>query len=131
MLIRPYVHEDLAQVRALHRAQGFSYDLPDLEAPAMLVRAVIEEDGEITHAAFLRKTSEAYWIFNPAETKRDRLGRLLALCKEMTGPAGRAGIDDVHAFLPPEIVNEKLHRTLLRMGWEKPLWVCYSRKVNS
>lgn len=131
MLIRPYMREDLEEVKALHQAQSLAYELPDLEAPSMLVRAVIEEEGRVTHAAFLRKTSEAYWIFNPDERKRERLGKLLALSREMIRPAERARIEDVHAFLPPEIVDNKLHQTLLRLGWVKPLWTCYSRKVSA
>ena len=131
MLIRPYLAEDLEAVKALHARQGLAYELPDLEAPSMLVRAVIEEEGQITHAAFLRKTSEAYWIFSPEERKRERLGKLLALSKEMVKPAERAGIEDVHAFLPPAIATPLLDRTLLNLGWVRPLWVCYSRKVTS
>lgn len=130
MLVRPYMREDFSEVKALHAAQGFEYELPDLDAPSMLVRAVVEENGRVTHAAFLRKTSEAYWIFNPGESKRERLARLLVLSKELVAPAARAGLEDVHAFLPPQIVDTKLHRTLLNRGWVKPLWVCYSRKVN-
>jgi hypothetical protein len=129
MLIRPYMREDLPEVKALHAAQGFDYALPDLDAPSMLVRCVIEENNRVTHAAFLRKTSEAYWIFNPGESRRERLGKMLALSKEMVTPAARAGLEDVHAFLPPVILDLKLHRTLLRLGWQKPLWTCYSRKV--
>lgn len=124
------MRDDLAEVQALHQAQGFDYELPDLEAPQMLVRSVIEENGRVTHAAFLRKTSEAYWLFNPAaDRKRDRLGKFLALSNELVAPAERAGLEDVHAFLPPPIVTEQLHKTLLRLGWVKPLWPCYSRKV--
>lgn len=130
MLIRPYMREDGPEVKALHSAQGLEYELPDLDAPSMLVRCVIEEKGRVTHAAFLRKTSEAYWIFDPGETKRERLGKLLALSKEMIAPAQRAGIEDVHAFLLPTIVDAKLHNTLLRLGWVKPLWICYSRMVG-
>ena len=135
MLVRPYMAEDLEQVKALHQAQGLAYELPDLEAPSMLVRAVIEEDGRITDAAFLRKTSEAYWIFSPQTSKRDRLGRMLVLSKELVDPAKRAGLEDVHAFVPPELVDEsksdglKMHRTFLRLGWSRSLWACYGRSV--
>jgi hypothetical protein len=131
MLVRPYIASDAEAVKALHHKQGLEYELPDLEAPGMLVRAVIEEDGEITDAAFLRKTSEAYWLFDPASAKRDRLGKMLVLSKELVGPAARAGFEDVHAFLPPHIVDTKLDRTLLRLGWVHPLWTCYSRKVGN
>jgi hypothetical protein len=131
MIVRPYMREDFPEVKALHQAQGLAYELPNLEAPAMLVRAVIEERGRVTHAAFLRKTSEAYWVFSPEETKRERLGKLLVLNRELNAPAARAGIEDVHAFLPPDIVDKKLHLTLLRLGWVHPLWTCYSRKVSA
>lgn len=133
MLIRPYMREDLPEVKGLHQLQGFDYELPDLDAKPMLVRSVIEEHGRVTHAVFLRKTCEAFWIFNPAESKRERLGKFLVFSKELLGeggPADRAGFEDLHAFLPPKIVNEQLHRTLLNLGWEKPLWPCYSRKVR-
>lgn len=130
MLIRPYSAADFDEVRALHARQGLAYELPDLEAPSMLVRAVIEENDRITHAAFLRKTSEAYWIFSPEERKRDRIGRLLALAKEMVEPAQRAGLEDVHAFIAPEILSPAMHHTLLRLGWSKSLWSCYGRSVS-
>ena len=128
MLIRPYAESDFEAVKALHKTQGFAYELPDLTK--MLVSAVIQENGEVTHAIFLRQTSEAYWIFNTKQNKRERLGRLLALSKELLGPAQRAGIQDVHAFLPPEIVTPSLHRTFLRLGWKKPLWTCYVKEVG-
>jgi hypothetical protein len=130
MLVRPYTKEDLPEIQAMHASQGFAYELPDLDAPQMLVRAVVEENNEITDAFLLRKTSEAYWLFRPGQRKRERIGKMLMFAKELVGPATRAGFDDVHAFLPPEIVNQTLHRTLLNLGWVKPLWVCYSRKVN-
>ena len=130
MIVRPYSSEDFEQVKALHARQGLEYELPDLEAPSMLVRCVIEEEGKVTEAAFLRKTSEAYWLFDPAESRRERLGKLLVLSREMVEPAKRANIDDVHAFLPPQVLNNCLHRTLLHLGWFKPEWVCYSRNVE-
>jgi hypothetical protein len=131
MLVRPYTQEDLPEVKALHAAQGFDYELPDLEASSMLVRAVIEDKGRVTDAVFLRKTSEAYWCFDPGLSHKERVGRMLILNKEMMGPAARAGFEDIHAFLPPLIMDSKLHKTLLRIGWFKPLWVCYSRKVGA
>lgn len=130
MIVRPYCAADLDAVKSLHKLQGLDYELPDLESPAMLVRAVIEEDGAITHAAFLRKTSEAYWIFSPQESKRERLGKMLALSRELVKPAERAGFEDVHAWIPPAVINPTFDRTLLHLGWVRPLWTCYSRKVT-
>jgi len=127
MLIRPYMREDLPEVQRLHQLQGFDYELPNLEAPQMLVRAVLTDNDRVTHAMFLRKTCEAYWIFNPAETRRERLGRFMALSRELTTPALRAGLVDVHAFPPPHVLDPRMHKTFLRLGWEKQLWPCYSK----
>lgn len=130
MIVRHYTDSDFAEVKALHQRQGLEYELPDLAAPSMLVRAVIEQDGLVTDAAFLRKTSEAYWIFDPSETKRERLGKLLILSKEMSAMAKRVGLEDVHAWIPPAIIDKSFDLTMLHLGWVKPEWTCYSRRVE-
>lgn len=129
MIVRPYTSSDFEWVKALHKMQGLAYELPDLEAPQMLVRTVIEEHGEITHAAFLRKTAEAYWLFGK-QTRRERLGRMLVLQKEMTPAALRAGFVDVHSWIPPAVLSPAMHKTLLRVGWQKPEWVSYFKPLE-
>lgn len=98
----------------------------------MIVRAVVEENGVITDAAFLRRTAEAYWIFDPeVSTRKDRLGKLLILQKELLLPAQRAGLEDIHAWLPPEVEHDRrAARTMIRLGWRKALWGCYGREVR-
>lgn len=131
LLVRPYSEEDFEQVKALHKKQGLDYELPDLKAPGMLVRGVMEENGQITEALFLRKTAEAYWLFDSAESKRNRLARLQIFHKEMTPAALRCGFEDVHCWIPPEVSGQKLFdRTMLRLGWERPEWTCYSRRLE-
>lgn len=130
ILVRHYGMEDLAQVQLLHVRQGLAYTLPDPEAPSMLVRTVVEEAGEVTHAVLLRRTAEAYWIFDPAARKRVRAGRLLMLHKEVAQLAGQAGFEDVHCWVPPEVATKTFEKTLFRLGWEKPLWTCYRYEVK-
>ena|SRR5215472_2512432 len=131
IFLRHYSTQDVDQVKKLHERQGLGYQLPNLEAETMLVRTVIEEDGEITHAAFLRKTAEAFWIFDPRETRKRRLGRLLMLHREVSNLAKQAGFEDVHAWLPEQLAScQALHRTMLRLGWAKQLWTCYQHEVK-
>jgi hypothetical protein len=129
ILIRHYGVEDQGQVESLHLRQGLSYRLPPLEAPTMLVRTVVEENGQITHAALLRKTAEAYWLFDPRNRKRDKAGRLLMLHREMTIQAKKAGFEDVHCWVPPDVAKE-FGKILSHLGWEKPLWTCYRYEVK-
>lgn len=124
ILIRPYTEADLEQVKSLHKAQGFDYELP---SELLSASAVIEESGEITHALLLRMTSEAYWLFDPKnQSRRERLGRMLMLKKEVSFIAKKIGLEDVHAWLPPELSENKcLNATLLKIGWERMHWQPY------
>lgn len=121
ILVRPYHSDDRAEIERMHAAQGFAYEAPDWDK--VLVSAVIEVDGRIQMAAFLRKTAEGYLLFDPtAEVrKRERLGQLLMMHKELVKPAARAGFDDLHCWLPPELAD-KFGKLLLHLGWTRPEW---------
>jgi hypothetical protein len=123
---RPYRKEDFPAIFRMHREMGFDYRLPNLQKT---VSCVIEVDGEPQMAGFLRKTAETYLLMHRDAPKRDQLGRLLILHQELAAPARRAGFDDIHAWLPPEI-DKPFGRLLLHLGWTKPLWPSYSRKVE-
>jgi len=129
IVFREYEQRDLPRITELHVVQGLAYQLPSPDA--MSVRVVIEEDGLVTHALFLRKTAEAYWLFDSsAGTKREKLGRMLILQKETPKLAKLAGFEDVSCWIPPEIAQSKaFDRTMLKLGWERPLWTDYHREV--
>jgi|SRR5579859_3796975 len=124
IFIRPYTEQDLEQIKALHKAQGFEYELPTELLPAS---AVIEENGGITHALLLRMTSEAYWLFDPkVQSRRERLGRMLMLRKEVSFVAKKIGLEDIHAWIPRSLSENKcFNTTLLRLGWERQEWQPY------
>jgi hypothetical protein len=128
LIVRPYTDADLDAVLDLHRRQGLGYELPVLdECP---VSCVIEEGGNITHAVFVRQTSEIYWLFDGArEWKRQTLGRFLVLHKEIEPVMARAGFTDVHAFVPPKINNPQFEHTMVKLGWQKSSWPCYGRLI--
>ena len=51
MLVREYQESDLAQLRAIHAAQGFDYALPDLSNPLFITKQVLtRNDGAIVGA---------------------------------------------------------------------------------
>lgn len=129
ILVRPAAKEDLPAIAALHASQGLDYEAPDWSK--MLVSVVIEVDGQITMAAFLRKTAETYLLLDPrAETsKKERLGQLLILHKELVAPCEGNGLSDLHCWLPPAL-DTQFGKLLMHLGWTKPLWPCYSREVK-
>ena len=144
MLVREYCESDLAQLRAIHAAQGFDYALPDLSNPLFVTKLILAKGGAVseqpsaTHdavivgAAFLRLTAEAYLLLDPrAGTPRQRWQWLLALHAATERDACQRGLEDVHAWLPPPIA-EKFGKRLARLGWLRDdTWTPYCRKLNT
>ena len=147
MHIREYTASDLESLRRLHSAQGMPYQFPDLTNPLFLTKLVIERDstdltagkrtiflspdGAIVGAILLRLTSEAYFLLDPnAGTPRDRWQSLLTLHEAARTDAARRGLDDAHAWLPPQVANA-FGRRLSRLGWFREPWPSFSRTTNA
>jgi hypothetical protein len=144
MLVREYRESDLAQLRAIHAAQGFDYALPDLNNPLFVTKLMLTHgehasaqsnatrDETIVGAALLRLTAEAYLLLDPrAGTPRERWQWLLALHAATEQDAWKRGLDDVHAWLPPPIA-QKFGKRLARLGWLRDdAWTPYCRKLST
>lgn len=131
IVVRPYEKTDKEAIHALHSAQNLGYEEPNWEQ--MMVSAVIEVDGKIEMAAFLRKTAETYLLLDPTQVlrKRERIGQLLILHKELTIPARSAGLTDIHCWLPPQLESFGKLLKNKHLGWAKAPWpTCYSREVR-
>lgn len=131
MIVRPFESSDQQAIEAMKTAQGFSYESPDWER--MLVSSVVEIDGRPAMAAFLRKTAETYLVFDPAADfrKRERLGQLLVLHKEMRNACLRENLTDVHCWLPPAIESFGVLLENPSFGWRPAPWPkCYVKEVK-
>ncbi len=131
MQIREYKSEDLAALRAIHAAQGFDYALPDPGNPLFVTKLVLADDARQTlGAALLRLTAEAYLLLDPrAGTPRQRWQALLALHEAARRDASVRGLEDVHAWLPPQIART-FGRRLERLGWIRDdAWTPYCKKL--
>jgi hypothetical protein len=132
MLVREYQDSDLAQLCAIHAAQGFDYALPDLSNPLFVTKKVLASDGAIVGAAFLRLTAEAYLLLDPrAGTPRERWQWLLALHSAAERDAWQRGLEDVHAWLPPPIAK-KFGKRIAQLGWIRDdTWTPYCKKLHA
>lgn len=134
MEIREYEEKDLAALRAIHARQGFEYAFPDLGNPLFLTKLVLgrEEGGKgIAGAALLRLTAEAYLLLDPKRgTPKERWQWLLRLHEATRRQAWERGLEDVHAWLPPEIAA-KFGRRLTRLGWVRDdEWTPYCKRLK-
>ena len=127
MRVREYAEGDLEALRRIHARQGFDYPFPDLRDPLFVTKLVMEDEGReeasagggkgIVGAALLRVTAEAYLLLDPkVGTARERWNWLLAVHGATERDAWRRGLEDVHAWLPPEIAA-KFGPRLTRLGW--------------
>jgi len=82
-------------------------------------------------AALLRVTAEAYLLLDPkAGTPRERWEWLLGLHATAERDAAARGLEDVHAWLPPEIAA-KFGRRLARLGWIRDdRWTPYCKRLG-
>jgi hypothetical protein len=149
MQVRPYNEGDLAALKKIHATQGFSYPFPDLQNPLFLTKLVladeqpvvqafrpegfcIDDQGKgIVGAALLRLTAEAYLLLDPQKgTPRQRWEWLLALHSAANREAWQRGLEDVHAWLPPEIAAT-FGKRLTHLGWLRDdAWTPYCKRLR-
>jgi hypothetical protein len=153
MLVREYRESDIAQLKAIHAAQGFDYTFPNLSNPLFVTKVVLTNADEnrrqdvlrnsgqagatktnerILGAALLRLTAEAYLLLDPnSGTPRARWQSLLALHAAAHRDAWHRGLEDVHAWLPPRIAT-KFGRRLQRLGWIRDdTYTPYCKKLDA
>lgn len=134
MLIRAYHETDLPALQTIHQRQGFTYSFHDLSNPLFLTKLVLgrEEAGKgIAGAALLRLTAEAYLLLDPeAGSPRQRWQWLLGLHEAARRDALARGLEDVHAWLPPEIAA-RFGKHLTKLGWLRDdTWTPYCKKLT-
>jgi hypothetical protein len=147
MLVREFQPSDLDALKRIHSAQTFPYAFPNLADPLFLTKLVVTPHPQNQNpgrevatnetsqfpiaAAMLRLTAEAYFLIDPQLTNpRDRYRALLALHEATRQDALSRGLQDVHAWLPPQIAP-KFGKRLTKLGWSRDdEWTPYHRRLE-
>lgn len=130
-MIRNYEPLDLERVRKLHGACGLDYAFPDLDAPSMVVKRVMEGDGEVRAFAMLKLTAEAFLLMDGGwRSPAWRWEALKHLHEDVRQKASCLLLDDVFCAMPPKL--EKMFGSRLKaLGWERERsWPIYSTRVE-
>jgi len=127
VIVRPFRESDTGAIERILAKQGLAYTPP--EWADLAVGAVIEAEGIVRAAAFLRTTATAYLLLEQEQRTREKIGQLLVLHKELYPAAKLAQITEVEAFLPPEM-EQKFGRVLAHLGWKKNLWPNFSLAIK-
>lgn len=124
-MIRPFRASDEPILRAIHEAQGFDYEFPDLSQFECVMVSTDEQDSPI-QAMAARKTIEAFFLGDPNyRTPRWRMAHFAPLHDEMSKVLRARGFTDVHAWLPPQIAKQFGNRLRRTFGWIPSVWQTY------
>lgn len=125
-LIRNYEERDLERLRDIHALTNPGYALPKLDSLDMIARAVYDEGPSgPTGAVFLRRTTEAYLLIDPRfGSRKERIGKLVALHREVVKLCEQMDIKDTHAWVSPRFNG--FGDLLLHLGWAQHEWDSYS-----
>ncbi|MGH9687733.1 MAG: hypothetical protein ACRD5K_11645 [Candidatus Acidiferrales bacterium] len=159
MVIREYKESDLGALRRMHAGQGFDYPFPDLADPIFVSKLVLEDDSSRpVMASIARLTCEMYLLVDRGNSRDRSRGADYGAnaCADRASPplgCGRAGnprqrydwlcalhaagerdllargLDDAHAWLPPQIAK-RFGRRLEALGWVRDAaWTPYCRRL--
>ena len=137
MNVRLYTDDDLEAVVKIHAANGLPPAcLPacckrdangnPINAPLFFMRKILEDDGRVALASFLKLTAEAFVFVDHEYGDPER--RWLALQKltaSTLSEAAKKGIEDVTAWIPPQL-DRSFGERLIALGFVKSPWQSYS-----
>lgn len=127
--VRDIAPEEFVLVKELHAKMGIGYQFPDISSPLFAIRkGVFEEGGEITAAAGLKLTAEAFLWIDPEKPEFDKTSDILRLAHICHERAKGLSLEDVTAWVPPDY--ELMFANMLgRMGWNRSPWASWSVKI--
>jgi hypothetical protein len=131
MLIRPYRSDDLKALERIHENNELpTVCLPDPTNPLFFVGQVVEHEGKTALAAFLKLTAEPYLLVDKTvETPEWRWDALRALNETISTAAWLRGLEQLSAWIPPEI-EPSFKKRLQQMGYKKSPWSCYTNNLE-
>lgn len=130
-MIRPFEAKDAERIREIHATNNLPAEcLPDLSDPLILHTGIVEIEGRATIACALKGTCELYlFVDHSAGTPEERWQWMLELREYMIRQAWRLGLDQMSAWIPPEI-EESFGKRLEEMGFQKSPWSCYTLQLE-
>ena len=128
MEIREYTDRDFYTIQEIHRASGLPVNcLPDFANPLFLVKRVVENGSGIMVCGAIKLTGELYVLVDHSKgDPESRWEALKALTASGLLEASRMGIDDVTAFVPPEI-EKSFAKRLLELQFVRSPWPSYTK----
>lgn len=114
------------EIRKLHESMGSLYPLPPLDSPVVPAKMIVHDSrGEVSAAGCLKLVGEAFLWLNLEASTREKIRAIRKLSQGMADAGRLAGLEEVSAWVPPEIEPTFSHM-LTSLGWRKSPWPTWS-----
>jgi hypothetical protein len=126
-VIREFQISDVERTREIHVANGLPDNcFPDLADPLFVVKLAVEYEGKPVMASFLKGQSELFLVVDhTAGTPEQRWEWLQDMTVEMKRKAWELGLDQMSAWIPPEIADS-FEKRLIELGFTESKWRCFT-----
>jgi hypothetical protein len=119
--------KDIPQVKELFARSGLDYTFPDLGADALQhnfpVAKVILDGDKVVTAVLCRRTVEVYLFADPEwKSPGWRAAALDQIHGDVNDALAAQGIEDAHAWIPPQLCKSFVRRLKRRFGWWQSPW---------
>lgn len=135
-MIREFEPKDLPKVMDLLKANDLPVEcMPDIliedePNPLFVVKRVLEHEGQTAMMCFLKIRSELYFFLDhKVGTPEQRWEWLKEFTEDMKHEAWKKGLDQLTAFVPPDI-DESFSKRLEELGFIRSKWVPYSLNLE-
>jgi hypothetical protein len=130
MLIREYRVQDLAALQDIHKRKGLPpHCMPDPSNPLFVVSRVIEEEGQVQAATFLKLTSEPWLLIDPDVSDRKAVQLITILSDMLELAASNKGLEEMTCWIPPE-AGASFGKFLESIGYIKTPWQSYTKVLR-
>jgi hypothetical protein len=131
MIMRAYEPRDKEAINKIHKTNNLPPNcLPDTDNPLFVLGQVVEMNGKVAMAVNVKLNGELFLTLDHTAGTPEQLWEALqAISKSICDAAYVRGLDQVSAWLPPEI-EDSFGKRMLEMGYVKSPWVCYTRNLE-
>ena len=128
-MTRKWTEDDTLQVMEIHQEMGIPYQMPDVSNPLFAIKRVLVDDrGKIIGAGAIKPVGECFLWVRPSMMPIFRARAVKRLTAEGMLLAGQSGLDELTAWIHPEVERE-FGRPLTKLGFVMSPWRSWSTKI--
>lgn len=130
MKIRAFEPNDKEAVDRIHEANNLpEVCCPDTDNPLFVLGQVVELKGKVAMVVNVKLQGELFLTLDhTAGTPEELWAALQALNHSLCSAAWERGLDQITAWLPPEL-EDSFGKRMLEMGYVKSPWTCWTRNL--